>query len=84
MINMNTADILRIKTKVSITQLRRNPREILRIAEDLPIAVLNCNKPEFYLFSVKAYEALLDLIDDTSLIKTIQARKGGKTLKAKL
>jgi len=34
--------------------------------------------------SAKAYEALLDLIDDVSLIKTIQARKGGKSVKVKL
>jgi hypothetical protein len=27
---------------------------------------------------------LLELIDDVSLIKTIQARKGGKTIKVKL
>jgi antitoxin StbD len=48
------------------------------------VAVLNHNKPEAYLLSAKAYEALLELIDDVSLIKTIQAIKGGKTVKVKL
>lgn len=81
---MNIADILHIKNTVSMTQLRQNPREIIRTAEDLPVAVLIRNKPEFYLLSAKAYEALLDLIDDASLIKTIRARKGGKTVKVRL
>jgi antitoxin StbD len=48
------------------------------------VAVLNHNKPEAYLLSAKAYEALLDLVDDISLIKTIKARSGGKTVKVKL
>jgi antitoxin StbD len=36
------------------------------------------------LLSAKAYEALLELIDDLTLIKTIKDRKGGKTVKVKL
>jgi antitoxin StbD len=56
----------------------------MEIAGDLPVAVLNHNKPEAYLLSAKAYEALLDLIDDLTLMKTIKERKGGKTVKVKL
>ena len=67
-----------------MTDLRRNPSKIMEIAGDLPVAVLNHNKPEAYLLSAKAYEALLDLIDDLTLVKTIKERKGGKTVKVKL
>jgi antitoxin StbD len=72
------------KTTVSMTDLRRNPSKILEITGDLPVAVFNHKKPEAYLLSAKAYEALLDLVDDIALIKTIKARSGGKTVKVKL
>jgi antitoxin StbD len=81
---MSLTQTIHAKTTVSMTDLRRNPSKILEIAGDLPVAVLNHNKAEAYLLSAKAYEALLDLIDDVSLIKTIQARKGGKSVKVKL
>ena len=67
-----------------MTDLRRNPSKIMEAAGDLPVAVLNHNKPEAYLLSAKAYEALLELIDDLTLVKTIKERKGGKTVKVKL
>jgi antitoxin StbD len=82
--NMTITQTIYAKTTVSMTDLRRNPSKIMEIAGDLPVAVLNHNKPEAYLLSAKAYEALLELIDDVSLIKTIQSRKGGKTVKVKL
>ena len=82
--NMSLTQTIHAKTTVSMTDLRRNPTKIMEIAGDLPVAVLNHNKPEAYLLSAKAYEALLDLIDDLTLIKTIKTRKGGKTVKVKL
>ncbi|WP_353432605.1 type II toxin-antitoxin system prevent-host-death family antitoxin [Polynucleobacter sp. MWH-UH23A] len=81
---MSITQTIHAKTTVSMTDLRRNPSKIMEIAGDLPVAVLNHNRPEAYLLSAKAYEALLELIDDLTLIKTIKERKGGKTVKVKL
>ena len=81
---MSLTQTIHAKTTVSMTDLRRNPSKIMEIAGDLPVAVLNHNKPEAYLLSAKAYEALLELIDDLTLIKTVKERKGGKTVKVKL
>ena len=81
---MSLTQTIHAKMTVSMTDLRRNPSKIMEIAGDLPVAVLNHNKPEAYLLSAKAYEALLDLIDDLTLVKTIKERKGGKTVKVKL
>ncbi|WP_198508799.1 type II toxin-antitoxin system Phd/YefM family antitoxin [Polynucleobacter brandtiae] len=52
-----------------------------RIAGGNAVAVLNHNKPEAYLLSVKAYEKLLDAVDDLALLKVIQKRRGGKTIR---
>ena len=81
---MNISDILRIKTTVCITELRRNHGEIIKIVENLPAVILSRNKPNAYLLPAKSYKALLDLIDDVSLIKTIKTRKSGKTIKVKI
>ena len=48
------------------------------------MVILNSNKPKAYLLSAKAYEVVLDFIDDASLIKSIKARRGGKTIKVKI
>jgi antitoxin StbD len=81
---MNTADILIIKTAVSMTELRRNPRKIIRVAEDFPVAVLSRKKPHFYLFSAKVYEALLKSIDNALLTETIKTRREPKSKKVKI
>ncbi len=50
----------------------------------MPIAVLNHNKPAAYLLSAKAYEALLDRLDDAELLKIVKKRQDGKAVKVKL
>ncbi len=81
---MPPTQTIHAKTIVSMTDLRRNPSKILEDAGDSPVAVLNHNRAEAYLLSAKAYEKLLDLLDDVALIKTIQSRRGGKPIKVKL
>lgn len=53
-------------------------------AGDSAVAVLNHNKPVAYLLSAKAYEALLDKLEDAELTKIVKERRGGKTVKVKL
>lgn len=72
------------KVTISMTALRRNPNALIKPSETKPIAIFSRNKPVAYLLSAKAYEALLELIDDTSLIQAVMDRKGGKTIKVKI
>lgn len=81
---MPITQTIHAKTTVSMTDLRRSPSKILDDANDMPVAILNHNRAEAYLLSAKAYEKLLDLLDDVSLIKTIQSRRGGKTVKVNI
>jgi antitoxin StbD len=81
---MPITQTIHANTTVSMTDLRRNPSKILDDANDMPVAILNHNRAEAYLLSAKAYEKLLDLLDDVSLIKTIQSRRGGKTVKVNI
>ena len=81
---MSVTQSIYASTTVSMTDLRRNPSGILEDAGDLPVAVLNHNKPAAYLLSAKAYEALLDRLDDAELTKLVKQRQGGKRVKVKL
>ncbi len=81
---MSITQSIYARTTVSMTDLRRNPSGILEAAGDMPVAVLNHNKPAAYLLSAKAYEALLDRLDDAELMKIVKKRQGGKTVKVKL
>jgi antitoxin StbD len=82
---MSITKPIHAETTISVTALRRsNPSKILEDAGGHPVAVLNHNKPEAYLLSAKAYEHLLDQIDDIALIKIIEKRRGGKTVRVRL
>ena len=81
---MNITHPIYAENTISITDLRRNPSRILEDAGNLPVAVLNHNKPAAYLLSAKAYEALLDQLDDAELVKIAKQRQGGKRIKVKI
>ena len=81
---MSITQAIYARTTVSMTDLRRNPSAILQGAGDEPVAVLNHNKPTAYLLSARAYEALLDRLDDAQLQRIARQRRGGKTVKVKL
>ena len=83
-IPMSTTHAIYAQTTVSMTDLRRNPSGILEDAGDTPVAVLNHNRPAAYLLSAKAYEALLDRLDDVELTKTVRQRQGGKRVRVSL
>ncbi len=51
----------------SISELKRNPSQLIQSAEGEPIAILNHNKPSAYLLPAKTYEAILELLEDKEL-----------------
>lgn len=81
---MSSRNTLSTSSTVTPTELRRNPNLLIQLSDNQPTIILRRNKPVAYLLSTKAYEALLELIDDASLIRTAIARKDGKTIKMKI
>jgi antitoxin StbD len=69
---------------VSMTDLRRNPSEVIEVANLAPVAVLNHNKPAAYLISAAAYEDMLEQLEDAALSKIVKSRQGGKSVKVRL
>ncbi|PIT71337.1 type II toxin-antitoxin system prevent-host-death family antitoxin [Limnohabitans sp. B9-3] len=72
------------RNTVGMTELRRNPAEVIEVATQSPVAVLNHNKPAAYLISAATYEDMLKKLEDAALTKIVKARAGGKTVKVKL
>lgn len=68
----------------SISELKANPMKVVASGEGLPIAVLNRNEPAFYCVPAKAYEAMLELIDDAELLKIVKERANEETIKLSL
>lgn len=66
---------MRSRHAVSITDFKKNPARIVAAAEGDAIAVLNHNRPEFYVLPAAAFEALLDRIEDLEDVQTIRERE---------
>ena len=65
----------------SISELKANPMKVVSSGEGMPIAVLNRNEPAFYCVPAKAYEAMMDLIEDKELLALAKRRMGEESIK---
>lgn len=81
---MSITQTIFARNTVSMTDLRRNPSEVIEVANQSPVAILNHNRPTAYLISATAYEEILEQLEDVALTKIVKARAGGKTIKVKL
>jgi antitoxin StbD len=61
---------------VSMSEFKKNPAEVLRNAGEKPVAVLNHNRPAFYMVSPRIFEAMLEEIADKELVSKVRTRLG--------
>ena len=59
---------------VSISALKKNPSAAIEAADGFPVAVLNRNTPAAYLVPAKAWEELMDRLEDVELAEIVRAR----------
>ena len=64
------------ETTASVSELKRNPMGTVAAGEGFPVAILNRNEPAFYCVPAKAYEALMDRLDDLELNAIADMRAG--------
>ena len=67
-------------TVASITELKKNPMEVVNNAEGSPIAILNRNEPVFYCVPFKLFESLMDMLEDLELAAIVKARETEETI----
>ncbi|MBA4142154.1 MAG: type II toxin-antitoxin system Phd/YefM family antitoxin [Nitrosospira sp.] len=70
--------VILAETTASVSELKKNPMATVAAGEGFPVAILNRNEPTFYCVPAKAYEALMDKLDDVELnaLADIRMRDG--------
>lgn len=83
MANVGAAMTYQILTELaaSISELKANPMKVVASGEGMPIAVLNRNEPAFYCVPAKAYEAMMELIEDKELLAIAKSRMAEESIK---
>ncbi len=81
---MKMTNIVLAETTASVSELKRNPMGTVAAGEGFPVAILNRNEPAFYCVPAKAFEALMDRLEDVELNAIADARAGEPIIKIAL
>jgi antitoxin StbD len=71
------ASLVLSEMTASVSELKRNPMRTVATGEGATVAILNRNEPAFYCVPAKAYEAMMDRLEDVELNAIADARQGG-------
>lgn len=63
---------------ISMSEFKKNPAQVLRTAGEKPVAVLNHNRPAFYMVTPKLFEALVEELADRDLVSLARQRLSSK------
>jgi antitoxin StbD len=69
------------ETTASVSDLKKDPMGTVAAGDGFPVAILNRNEPAFYCVPAKAFEAMMDRLDDIELNAIADARNGAKVVK---
>ena len=69
------AHVILAEIAASVSDLKRDPMGTVAAGDGFPVAILNRNEPAFYCIPAKAYEALLDRLEDLELNAIADARR---------
>lgn len=76
--------IILAETSASVSELKKNPMGTVAAGEGFPVAILNRNEPAFYCIPAKAYEALLEKLEDLELNAIADTRENQAEIKVNL
>ena len=72
------------ETSAGVSELKKNPMSTVAAGRGLAVAILNRNEPAFYCVPAKAYELLMERLEDAELNAVADAREGQRVIKVKL
>jgi antitoxin StbD len=78
------ASLVLARMTASVSELKRNPMGTVAQGEGATVAILNRNEPAFYCVPARAYEAMIDALEDAELNAIADARTGEKVVRVKL
>jgi antitoxin StbD len=73
-----------VEVTASVSELKKNPMGTVAAGEGFPVAILTRNEPAFYCVPAKAFEALMDRLEDIELNAIADARAGEKRVRVTL
>jgi antitoxin StbD len=68
----------------SVSELKRNPMGTVAAGEGAPVAILNRNEPAFYCVPARAFEAMMERLEDAELNAIADARADEAVIKVTL
>ena len=68
----------------SVSELKKNPMGTVAAGDGFPVAILNHNEPAFYCVPAKAFEALLERLEDFELNAIADSRAHEKRVRVTL
>ena len=74
----NRMDTIYADYSVSMSEFKKNPAQVLRAAGEKPVAVLNHNRPAFYMVTPRLFEALVEEMADRNLVDLVRQRLAHK------
>ena len=78
------SNLILAEITASVSELKKNPMGTVAAGEGFPVAILNRNAPAFYCVPAKAYEALMERLEDMELNALADERKNQPVIKVKL
>jgi hypothetical protein len=67
-----------INPSIDISEFQKNPNRSVKLAGNLPLAVLTDNKPSFYVFSPEGFAEIAEIVSDLELAPKLKKRMSGK------
>lgn len=77
-------NIIHSRFVASVSDLKKNPMEVVNNGFGEAVAILNRNNPAFYCVPADMYERLMDLIEDKELLKLAEEAQTEETVKVSL
>ena len=74
----NRMDTIYADYSVSMSEFKKSPAQVLRAAGEKPVAVLNHNRPAFYMVTPRLFEALVEEMADRNLVDLVRQRLAHK------
>ena len=77
-------NIIHSRFVASVSELKKNPMEVVNNGFGEAVAILNRNNPAFYCVHADMYERLMDLVEDRELLKLAEQVDTKETVKVSI
>lgn len=78
------AHVVLAEMTASVSELKKNPMGTVAAGDGAPVAILNRNEPAFYCVPARAYEAMLERLEDLELNAIADRRANDPVVKVTL